>query len=209
MRNRFLFGAIAVAVAASVSAQDVPWTQTYNWAQSPEGNSFTRTYYGSPVVNEVTGGPPSGRKVEIDSTNGSAVFLTSQVPTLDPTVGTTTEMRVAVTGAGDAGCEMTFLSRVVSLQVFANSVNLYAPQNVGDGVNITVPTASNGAATLFRFTFDPNSQARVYREGVLVIGPVTIGAVTQPFQRVLWYGEGGGTQTFNVLRYYSGGAVAP
>lgn len=38
---------------------------------------------------------------------------------------------------------------------------------------------------------------------------MTIERTANLVERVLWWGEGGGTQVSNILRYYTGGAVAP
>lgn len=190
---------------------DPAWTMQYQWNQPPEGNGFTRRLIGSPVVVETIGGNPASRNVEITSNNGDCVFLTSQVPALDSTVGVTAEMQVAVNGSGDAGFELTLLDTIIMANVFENEVNLYCPTGDGgaSGFNLTETTDSNAADTLFRLLIDGSKRASLYRNGVAVWVNVQCPVLTRSFQRVLWWGEGGGTQKFNILRYYAGGAVIP
>lgn len=189
---------------------DPVWTQQYAFNQSPEGNGFTRQLYNSPVVNEVTGGNPANRRVEIDSTNGDAVFLTSAVPSLDSTVGATIEMTVAVSGNenGNAGFELTFLDRAVLVMIFPNKIGLTVAQDVGQ-FDQEIATASNAADTEIRVTFDATKALRVYRNDVLIAGPISTQTAVKPFQRVLWWCEAGALATFRVMRYYLGGAVIP
>jgi hypothetical protein len=191
---------------------DPNWTAEYNTGNTPEQNGFSRTLYNSPVVTATTSGPPAGRNVEINSDNGDAVFITSQVPSLDPTLGASAEMDVEVVGAGDAGFEMTFLNSAVLVNIFQNSVNVSIPTgDDGTGASETdVATADNGDAPhTWRYLFDSSRNVSLYRDEVLVVGPIAASTITKPFQRVLWWGEGGGTQTYWGFRYYTGGAVIP
>jgi hypothetical protein len=185
---------------------DPVWTQQYALNQTPEQNGFTRTLYGSPTVNTVTGGTPSSRKVEILSTaSDSCVFSTSNVPAINSSVGITAEIIASCTGAGDAGFECTFLDRYVGVQLYSNKITIVISNGQAESV---FPTAANTADTTVRFTYSPDGTGRVYRNAVL-ISAFAIPAETKPFQRVLWWGEGGGTQVFKALRYYLGGPVAP
>lgn len=190
---------------------DPVWTQQYNLQQTPEQNGFTRTLSGSPTVTTQTSGPAANRRVEVNSNNGDCVFLTSQVPALDATVGATAESVCSCSGAGNAGFELTFLSRAFLVMVFENRIDVTicrdgAPQPSDEQ---SIPTASNGSNITLRFTTDGSSNLRVYRNGVLILGPTPLPACVKPFQRVLWWGEAGGTQIFRAFRYYIGGAVEP
>ena len=189
---------------------DPAWTQQYAFNQTPEANGFTRTLYNSPVVTEVTSGNPANRRVEIDSTNGDAVFTTSAVPSLDSSVGATAELQVAVTGAadGDAGVELTFLDRAVLIMVFPDKISIEVAQDAG-AFSQEFATASNGTDTLVRVTFDNTKALRVYRAGVLLAGPISTTTAVKPFQRVLWWAESGAIATFKIFRYWLGGAMAP
>ena len=195
---------------------DPVWTMRYQMNQTPEGNGFTRSfdYTLQAIVTEVTGGSPANRRVELDARAGldcGVVFLTSTVPSLDFTQGATAETIVNVSGDsnGNAGIELTFLSYAVALQVYPGKVKLYAP---GDGnpdpsVDVTVPTASNNADIKWRITFDTLHQVHIYRDDLLVIGPVVVPIVVKPFQRVLWWAEGGVLTIWRAFRFYVGGAV--
>jgi hypothetical protein len=189
---------------------DPAWTQQYQFNQSPEGNGFTRRLYRTPIVTEVTGGNPANRRVEIDSTNGDAVFITSAVPSLDSSVGATAEMVVNVTGAadGNAGVELSFLDRAVLLMVYPNKIGISAAQEDGQ-IEQEVATASNAPDTEVRMTLDASKDLRIYRNDALILGPISTQTKTKPFQRVLWWGESGALVTFRALRYYLGGAVIP
>ncbi len=189
---------------------DPAWTQQYNFQQTPEQNGFTRTLSGSPVVTTQTSGPAGGRRVEVTSTNGDCVFLTSQVPSLDSNVGVTMEMVLSCSGAGDAGFELTFLNIAFLIMVFANRIDLTLVQDEVPGqVDLSIPTATNGVDVEIRATVDGSKVLRLYRNDVLISGPHQLNPCVKPFQRVLWWGEGGGTQIFRALRYYLGGAVVP
>ena len=189
---------------------DPAWTAQYNFAQTPEGNGFTRQLHNDPIVTLIQGGNPANRRVDVDSTNGDAVFLTSQVPSLDSTIGATIEMTVAVSGAadGNAGFELTFLDRAVLVMVFPNKIGLTVAQDAGQ-FDQEIPTASNSGDTEIRVTFDATKALRVYRNDVLIAGPISTQTAVKPFQRVLWWCEAGAIATFRVMRYYLGGAVVP
>lgn len=188
---------------------DPVWTAQYNYSQTPETNGFSRTLYKTPVVTVVTSGPVANRRVEINSASGDVVFITSNVPSLDPSIGATAEAVVSVTGPGDAGFELTFLTRALMLQVYATGVGLTVCDDIGGEKHYRVKTAPNNVDTKFRMTLDGSNNVHVYREGSGVIGPVSAEQCEKPFQRVLWWGESSGTQTFKAMKYYIGGAVAP
>jgi hypothetical protein len=193
---------------------DPVWSSQYNYGQTPENNGFTRELYGSASLNLVTGGQAANRRVEVTSQPGGGyVFTTSNVPSLDGTIGATGEAVCNPgSGAGHCGFEMTFLDRAVFVQIFADRVEV---ECCGDPPNqhvyLTVQTASNVSDLTWRFTYAAG-QFKVYRSGVLV-ADVAAPVCAKPFQRFLWWAEGSGsgvsTQTFRALRLYTGGAVQP
>ena len=189
---------------------DPNWSTQFNFSQTPETNGFTRQVYGTPVIQEVTSGSQANRRVEINTDAGSVVWGTTQVPSLDPTIGCTLEYVCNCTGTGNAGIELTFLSRVVAVQVYAAEVRFYTVQ---DGVEPPPPTivltTANSANTTIRVTFDSSNNVRVYRNGTLIIGPQAVPVAVKPFQRVLWWAEEGGVQTFRTIKVWLGGAMAP
>jgi hypothetical protein len=202
-----LLAAVLLAASSSVGAQTLAepsWSFTYNLASTPEANGFTRTLSGSPAVTTQTTGPAANRRVEINSTNGSCVFLTSSVPSLDPNVGATAEATVSVTGAGDAGFELTFLDRHIGIQVYMDKITVTTPDGLPDH---EFPTVSNATDTVVRLTYSPDGTARVYRNGVL-LATLAIPSTPHSFQRVLWWGEGGGVQIVRSLKFFIGGPVA-
>jgi hypothetical protein len=190
---------------------DPTWTEEYNLQSSPEVNGFTRQLDGSPVVNEVTSGNPSQRRVEIDSTNGDAIFVTSNVPAFDKTVGATLEADVQCTGTGDIGFEITFLDGVCLAMIWQDRITIEFPTGQ------TIPGAEYEAAgqdnstnpVKVRLLAKPDGNFECYRDGVLILGPLPYSDAVRSFQRFLWWGEGGGTQKMRGIRYYLGGAVAP
>lgn len=196
---------------------DPTWTDDYNFGNTPESNGFTRTLTGSPVVTEVTSGNPANRRVEINSDNGDAVFLTASVPSLDDLVGATGEFEAQCTGGGDVGFEITMLGTVILVNVFETFVELYCP--AGDDP-VAQPTISleysgqdNTVTTKWRVTIgpEPDQECHLYRDEVELtpVGGINLNDVTKSFQRVLWWGEGGGTQVLRGMRYYQGGPVVP
>jgi len=189
---------------------DPIWTANYSLAQTPEQNGFTRTLYGEPIVTLTTSGPTANRKVVVDSTSGDCVFTTSQVPTLDSTVGATLEFITSQNGGGDVGCELTFVNKAFGVEVYDNNVIARICQDAAPGeLTVDVPTSGNGSDTTWRVTIDDSAQFRLYRNTALTIGPTGIPECIKPFQRVLWWKEGGGTGIFKKMAYYLGGAVAP
>lgn len=209
--KRLLLALSLLLVSLPALAASPVWTDTYDTALTPEANGYTRLLYGSPAITVVSNGSPGGRHVAIDATNGDAYFLTSTVPTLEAFLGATLEWKVGVVGPGEAGMQLTFLDHATLVDVFADSVTLNACSDVGGGyVSQNVPTASNAAATTtFRLTFDMDSQIRLYRNGVLTVGPLTAPQCLKDSQSILWWGESGATATFTSVSYYLGGPVAP
>jgi hypothetical protein len=184
---------------------DPIWTAQYNFSQTPEANGFTRQLYNAPVVTLVTTGATANRRVEINSNNGDAIFLTSSVPSLNKTLGTTMQVQVAVSGVGDAGFEMTFLDLYFLVMIYADRIMI----TIDNGQPETeISVAANTATTTVRATISADNTLRVYRNTVL-IHTVVLPTSQKPFQRVLWWGEGGGTQTFRQMAYFIAGAVQP
>lgn len=190
---------------------DPNWTNEYNTGNTPEANGFTRELNGSPVVTETTSGNPSNRKVEIVSDDGDAIFLTSTVPSLDKTTGATCEVDVQCSGPGDFGFELTFLDAAVLCMIWSDKITVDFPSgsSIPGGELIASGLDNASSEITVRLLIKPDGNFEVYRDGVLILGPAPYSDPTKAFQRVLWWGEGGGTQTVYGLRYYLGGAVAP
>lgn len=189
-------------------ATTVPWTAQYNFGQAPEQQNFTRSVYGATAVVKVNStGPTANRNLTVTESdaNSGVAFLTSSIPSFDATRGATAEATVAVTGAGDAGFEVTFLDHAFGLNIATSGLIL----DVDGAPEQVVATASNAGATTFRITIDATATLNVYRAGVRVAGPIALPVVAHPFQRFLFWGESGGAQVFTALAYYIGGAVAP
>lgn len=190
---------------------DPNWTAEYNYGNTPEANGFSRTLYNTPIVTEIISGNPSNRRVEIDSDNGDAVFLTSNIPAFDPTVGATGEVEVSCNGSGDVGFEITMLDMAVGINIWETFIELYHP--VGDdgtpGWTEQALGLDNSVLTLVRVVIDGSRNVSLYRNGSLILGPVVAPIISKPFQRFLWWGEGGGTQEFRNKKFYIGGGVIP
>ena len=186
---------------------DPIWTYQYNFTNLPEAQGFTRrTHVGTPGITFVTTGNPAQRRIEIDSTNGDAVFLTSTVPSLDSTLGATAELTLNVSGNpdGDAGFELTFLDHAFGINIFPSHILIDVP-----GLDvIDVLTASNAVDIIWRITYVANTLA-LYRAGVLVAGPIIVPAHNRPFQRFLFWCEGGAICVIRGVKFFVGGAVAP
>lgn len=198
---------------------DPTWTDEYNLQSSPEDNGFGRQLVGIPTIVEQTTGSPANRRVEIQSDLGDVIFTTAAVPSLDEAVGASAEVDVEVTGQGDAGFEFTFLDGAALVNVFSDLVNLSIPQGDDGTPGTELNFASNNTVPIrIRLTVDPSRNVRLYRaliadlvwsELTNVSTPPVAPVTAKPFQRVLWWGEGGGTQIFRGLRYFTGGPVVP
>lgn len=190
---------------------DPNWSFEYNFSNGSLNNGFTRTDYGTPVVDEITSGNPSNRRIEINSDNGDAVYRTTDIPSFDTSNGATGEFDVSCFGTGICGFEITFLDQVILAQVYQSKISIYSPNgdNATGEFEIEVDTPDNTVVTKFRIVVTNSGQVSFYREGVLVAGPQQLPTVTKPFQRFLFWGEGGGTQTLNGVRFYIGGGVIP
>lgn len=197
---------------------DPAWSAEYNMGQTPEQNGFTLDASSNATITLVTSGNPSLRRIEIDTSGGTqGIYRTTQIPALDEDVGVTVEADVEMSAAasGSAGFELTFLTYAILADVF-ESVE-HPDQTVGPGVNINEPggfdviakTDSFTTARKLRMLFHPNKTVELYFDGTQLIGPTAAMTVVKPFQRVMFWGEGGGTQIFRGFRYYTGGAVAP
>src|SRR6266705_5828429 len=175
---------------------DPVWTFTYSMNQTPEGNGFTRVIHApDPVVTLVTGGAPANRRIEVDTSAGGDIsFLISTVPALDDVVGMTAEALCNVSGPGDVGFESTFLTLDVQLIILEPSATLLLVGQPG----ITVATASNNADILWRITYGGalDQNIRVYRAGILTIGPQAPVFQTNPFQQFQFFVEGGSVGIF-------------
>ncbi len=185
---------------------DPNWTAQYSMAQTPEQNGFTRVLYGDPVVTLVTSGSPANRLISLNTTNGDAVFILSSVPSLNLTVGATIEVTTNCSGAGDAGFELTFSGNFFGIQIYESKITVY----VNDGQEPhEFTTASNASNTIVRATVSSDKTLRVYRNGTLIDTRTMPDVTEQPLPRVLFWGEGGGTQVFKAMKYYIGGPFAP
>jgi hypothetical protein len=182
----------------------VIWTAQYDTNKSPEANGFGRKVYSTPVVTEVTSGNPSQQRVEINSNNGSVVFLTSSVPSLNDVTGITIELVCRSGTPGNVGLQCTFLQRAVGLRIYADRIFVDAPGPVAE-----ILTADNSQADISVWLSYADGFLNLYRNGLLIAGPLAVPAGSKPFQEVLWWGEEGGTQTVRALRYSIGGSFAP
>lgn len=188
---------------------DPVWSFQYATTQTPEAQGFTRLFNSGvePVITLVTGGSPANRRIEVNMANGGDVsFITSNIPAFNAAVGFTAEAVCNVSGSGDAGFEARFTTLYAALQIYQDRVFLDRGEN-----SIEVLTAANNADILWRMTFD-GTNIRVYRAGVLVIGPVpprVFAVEDRTFQKFQFWAEGGGTVIFKTMKYYIAGAVAP
>jgi hypothetical protein len=183
---------------------DPTWTAEYNTGNSPEENGFTRVLSGSPGVNEVTSGNPANRRVEIDSLDGEAVFITN-VPSFNASQGATLEADFNFISAngGNIGAEITFADNAFGATIFENNVEFTLN---GIGVE-TVPVVALGRHT-WRMTF-LGSMAILYRDEVLVDTVQATQPLSPRIQRALWWVGEGAIGAMHGLRYYTEGAVAP
>ncbi len=191
-------------------AANVNWTAQYNFTNTPEANGFTRLLVGDGAINLQTTGPPSGRNISVvTGPDGQGVLTTSQIPAFDDSLGATGEAIVSVNGAGDAGFEIDLLHQSIAIQVFQDSLMVTYLTSPTSSANPTFATASNTTPTTWRMTISGSRELNVYRNAVLIAGPITLVSVPLPFQKFLWWGEAGGTFVFTEMAYYIGGPVAP
>lgn len=193
---------------------DPVWTSQYSTSNTPENNGYTRRTKNSPTINEVRTGTVSNRRVEINSTNGEAVFETTNAPALNSATGATLEVMLNVSGTdaeSHAGCELTFSNRAVIFQVHPNACRVTIAGDNGTGQEYDIATAANNSDILWRATYSgtATNQFRLYRAGTLVAGPYNLSTTTKPSARILWWVEAGATATFKAIKTYVGGAVAP
>lgn len=184
---------------------DPVWSAQYSTNQSPEQNGFTRRLYNSPTVNEVTGGNPANRRLELVTTNGDAVFELTSVPALNLSNGATAEVIASSSGPGHAGFELTFNQTNFGVHIYPNSIAVVVSDGLGEHV---VATAANTSDVTVRATVSSDSTLRVYRAGVLIETRV-MPPDPHNLPSALFWGEGGGTQIFKAMRFYIGGPVAP
>ncbi len=189
---------------------DPVWTNQYNTSLDPDQNgTFTQQvgqYNPASTLNIIKTGQQANRRLEItgSSTSSGAVWITSQVPTLDPNVGVTIESLVQVSGDDQCnfGYELTFLDRAIGLQVHQNRITVQVQD--GQGLHI-FNTADNSGQTRVRLTYGAGN-ANVYRNAVL-LGTIAVPSTPFPSQRVLYWQEGQGTVIIRELKYFVGGAV--
>jgi hypothetical protein len=189
---------------------DPNWSAQYNFGQTPEQNGFTRVLYGEPTVSLVTSGNTANRRIDINSDTGDVIFLLSTVPNLNnKTQGATVEVVAAVTGAGNAGFELTFQTNHFGIQIYSDKITVtindrQEPHEFAIG-------QSNETNTTVRATVTPDGAdgtLRIYRNAVLVDTRALVPS-DQPLPRVLFWAEAGGSQTIRAMKFYIGGPVAP
>jgi hypothetical protein len=185
---------------------DPIWSFTYNVSASPEAQGFTRFIHEpAPTITIQTTGPSANRRVQVNTDAGGDVsFLTSNVPALNSTAGFTAEALMSVNGVGNGGFEATFLDKDVQVLIYQTKAQIL----LNTGVAGEVITASNASDTLWRATFD-GTHIRLYRAGVLVLGPLLPTVYTSPYQRFQFWAEGGGTVIVKAMKYFIAGAVVP
>jgi len=194
---------------------DPAWTFEYNMSQSPAQNNFTERLIRSPVVTYQTSGNPANRRIEVDSTNGDAIWLSSTVPSLDLSLGTTMEWLASVNGPvfGDIGVELRFGDRAASVVAYPDAIDWIINGQGPQPPDVSpIPTPNNGGDVLWRLLLNPspNPTMEVYRAGVQVIAPLSVPlSSTHPFEQILFFCEGGATGIFRELKIFLAGAVVP
>lgn len=199
----FLFAGVAMAI-------DPVWSFQYDGSKLPEANGFTRVLYNTPGITITTNGPAAGRGVRVDSTAGDVVFLFSNVPSLSLALGATAELTCAVSGSvnGDCGFQVGFANRAIQIQIYPSRI--VATNGDQSSLWVEVPTADNGAGTIWRFTIDSGANIRIYRNGVLVIGPVLVPSIiSNQNPDFMWWCESGAICNVTTVKFYLGGPVAP
>lgn len=197
------------------------WTFSYNMAQTPEQNGFTRLNQSPPmpVINLVTGGNPANRRIEVTTIAANPdqgiqandiVFLINNIPNFDVAIGMTAEALLSVSGVGDVGFEARFIGIAISVSIFQDRVRLEAPWLSTVPTYIEAPTLPNDVNVLWRTTFD-GADARIYRAGVLALGPVAIPlrVAALPQSNFMFWFENGGTGIIKAMNFFIGGAVVP
>jgi hypothetical protein len=197
---------------------DPTWDDQYDYSKSPEDNGFTRTIYKKdksptgkdPVVTETKTGPSANRKVEVDSTDGNVIFIAENPSGMDEDTGVTVDAMVSVTGVGHAGVELTFRNTAILIDIWESNVQIYCPKgrSTVPWTHQDIATASNAKA-IFRITYKKSEGVALYRNGLHLFGPTKTPQIPKPYNRILWWGEDGGTQTFHDLKYYFKGVSAP
>jgi hypothetical protein len=179
-----------------------PWT-SYNFGNNPDQNGFTETVVGASTSNKVIAGNPANRKVEINPQGGQTLFLTTQSPNLDPAIGVTGEIGLAVSNVTPVeygGFEFRYLNGVVNWVCSHNMVEVHIPQGftnpdfTGPIINsqtVEVTSLNNTAQTVFRITINGSRAFNFYRAGALLIGPLNLPFIQKPSQTFMWWGEGG------------------
>lgn len=188
---------------------DPLWSYQYDVNLTPEQNDLTRVLRDSPSVVPVTEGTPANRSIQIDGTNGDVVFITNKVPNLELNFGATVEVTLFLSAAGnpngDFGVQVGFADRVILLDVFPDRVMI----EQGDEFPTTIQTAPNNSDVVWRILVAPGGIATVYRNRLLIAGPIQLPVVfsRQPATFMFWC-EGGAIGTIKSVKYFIGGAVA-
>lgn len=188
------------------------WSFTYNMAQTPEANGFTRLIHSpDPIITLVTSGTPANRRIEVNTDGGGdLICLINNVPSFSVANGMTAEALINVAGAGDVGFEARFIGLAISVSIFSGKVRLEIPFSQTTPTYVEAATAANNADILWRTTFD-GSNARIYRAGVLVLGPVSmiVKVGEMPQANFMFWFEGGGTGIIKSMNFFIGGPVVP
>ena len=68
---------------------------------------------------------------------------------------------------------------------------------------------------LWRIVFGPNAgepsilEVSLYRDGLLVVGPIPTLEHIRPFQRILWWVESDAIASIKAIKFFLGGGVIP
>jgi hypothetical protein len=192
---------------------DPIWSDQYDYSKSPEDNNYSRVIY-SKLDPSPTGADPviteKSTEVEIDSNNGSVVFVTENPVGMEKSKGITVDFTVTVTGVGHAGVELTFMDCAILVQIYESRLEIYCPQGRSKvpWTNQNIATMANSNIT-YRITYDETNGVSVYRGKTKYFGPALTPKIPKPYNRILWWGEGGGKQVFHSFKYYFDGTVVP
>lgn len=176
------------------------WTE-YNFSNTPDQNGFTEQPDTNAVVNIVSTGPQADRRVEITPNGGNKVFITTDSPNLDPSVGATGEISVAVSAPNEfSGFEIRYLNGVINWVCSSEITEINIPGGFPNPDFTGTPIASqvqdvsgqnNTNQIVFRITVDSSRDVMLYRNGVLLFGPLNLPYIQKPSQTFMWWGEGG------------------
>ena len=164
---------------------------SYNFGSSPSSNGFTQdTDLGSPTLNLVVSGNPNQRRVEITPNGGQILYRTVASPGLDPLIGATGECVVSVSGSDErAGFEIGYLNGAVNWTATDVDVELHLPGGASPSQTVEATGLDNTGDTTFRLTIDAARAVRLYRDGALLLGPLTMPLIAKPSDSFMWWGE--------------------